>query len=181
MSFKSVLLHCSVAAVLLTALPLAAASGVTDDSACPNMAGFIVIGELEHVTLKPEDLRLPARIDTGAQTSSLGVSSMNSFERDGKQWLHFSVATADGKKSTDFEKPLLRTAKIKRHGAEAVERPVVKLKILLGDKEMEREFTLADRSKYKYPVLIGRNVLAGKFLVDVNRKYAGQGSRGKEE
>jgi hypothetical protein len=181
MSVKTAVSHCAAAGILLATFPLAAAPGVTDDSACPNIAGFMVIGELEHVNIMPEDLRLKARIDTGAQTSSIGVSSVRSFERDGKKWLHFSVEGPDGKKLMDFEKPVLRTAKIKRHGAEAIERPVVKLKIMLGNKEMEREFTLADRAQYKFPVLIGRNVLAGKYLVDVNRKFSGQRAGEKEE
>lgn len=174
MNFKPVMSRCLAASILLAALPLAAASGVTDDKACPNIAGFTIIGELEHVTLKPQDLRLKARIDTGAQTSSLGVSSQQSFERDGKQWLRFSVKDPESEKLIEFETPVLRTAKIKRHGAEAVERPVVKLKIMLGHIEMEREFTLADRAQYKFPMLIGRNVLAGKYMVDVNRKFSGQ-------
>jgi len=174
MNFKTVMSHCFTASILLAALPLAAASGVTDDNACPNIAGFMIIGELEHVTIEPEDLRLKARIDTGAQTSSLGVSSQQSFERDGKQWLRFSVKDPDNEKLIEFEKPVLRTAKIKRHDAEAMERPVIKLKIKLGDIEVEREFTLADRAQYKFPVLIGRNVLAGKYIVDVNRKFSGQ-------
>lgn len=181
MSFKSVILQCFAASVLFSPVCLAEGGGAVDDSACPDMAGFMVIGELEHVTIKPEELRLKARIDTGAQTSSLGVSSIQPFERDGKKWLRFSVKNPDSEESMDFEKPLLRTASIKRHGAEAIDRPVVKLKIMLGTKEMEREFTLADRTQYKFPVLIGRNVLAGKFLVDVNRRFSGQRPAGKEE
>ena len=175
------MLHCFAAGILLAALPLAVASDVTDDKACPNIAGFMVIGELEHVTIKPEDLRLKARIDTGAQTSSLGVSSQQPFERDGKQWLRFSVKDPGSEKSIDFEKPVSRTVKIKRHDAEAMERPVIKLKIMLGNSEMEREFTLADRSQYNFPVLIGRNVLGGKYLVDVSRKFSGKTTAGKEE
>jgi len=181
MSFKTVVSHLFAAGILLAAPPLVTASGVTDDSACPNIAGFIVIGELEHVTIRSEDLRLKARIDTGAQTSSLGVSSQQFFERDGKQWLRFSVNEPGNEKSIDFEKPVVRTVKIKRHGAEAVERPVIKLQIMLGSIEMEREFTLADRAQYEFPVLIGRNVLAGKYIVDVNRKFSGQRVGEQEE
>jgi len=181
MKSKTVVSHCFTASILLAALPLAAASGVTDDKACPNTAGFKIIGELEHVIIKPEDLRLKARIDTGAQTSSIGVISQQVFERDGKKWLRFSIKDPANNQPIDFEQRVLRTAKIKRHGAEATERPVVKLKIKLGEIEMEREFTLADRDQYKFPVLIGRNVLGGKYLVDVNRKFAGKQVGGKEE
>jgi hypothetical protein len=145
------------------------------DQECPDIAGLTIIGELENVTLKSQGLRLKARIDTGAKTSSLGVLSHQTFERDGKKWLHFAVQDPDSDVPVRFERPLLRIASIKRHGAEAMDRPVVSLKLMLGAIEVEREFTLADRAQYKYPVLIGRNVLAGKFLVDVNRKYSAAG------
>jgi hypothetical protein len=58
---------------------------------------------------------------------------------------------------------------------------VVKLKIMLGKVEMERQFTLTDRSQYIFPVLIGRNVLSGKYLVDVNRKFSNQSTGEREE
>ena len=164
-----------------TAISLSAATNVPVDEACPNISGFVIIGEAERVTIKSKDLRLKARIDTGAQTSSLGVVAQQPFERDGKKWLHFSVKDPDSEKLIYFERPLLRTTKIKRHGAEAMRRSVVKLKIILGNIEMEREFTLADRSSYTFPVLIGRNVLSGQYLVDVNRKFSTRRNGVKEE
>ena len=148
-----------------------AESGAASVADCPDTAGFKIIGELEHVTLIANELRLQARIDTGAQTSSLGIDSQLAFERDGKKWLRFSIKHADSEMPIEFERPVVRTATVKRHGAEAMERPVVKMKVRLGSIELLREFTLADRSTYKFPVLIGRNVLLGKYLVDVNRKF----------
>lgn len=156
---------------LLTSSAAHAESGAASVADCPDTAGFTVIGELEHVTLTAEELRLKARIDTGAQTSSLGIDSQLAFERDGKKWLRFSIKQAESEKPIEFERPVVRTATIKRHGAEAMERPVVTMKIRLGSIDLQREFTLADRSEFKYPVLIGRNVLLGKYLVDVNRKF----------
>ena len=174
MNFKIVISQLFVASILLGALPLAAQPGGPEDKGCPDISGFVIIGEMEIITFKEKNLRLKARIDTGATTSSLGVFAQQPFERDGKKWLQFSVKDPDSKKDIDFERPVQRIAEIKRHGAEAMERPVVKMKIMLGNIEMEREFTLADRSKFTFPVLIGRNVLSAKFLVDVNRKYITQ-------
>ena len=165
---KTCLLAISLLQVTTAAI---AESAAPKDIACPDTMGLVVIGELEHVTFIEKDLRLQARIDTGAQTSSLGIDSQLAFERDGKKWLRFSIKNADSEQAIEFERPVVRTATIKRHGAEATKRPVVSMKIRLGSIELEKEFTLADRSTYKYPVLIGRNVLLGKYLVDVNRKF----------
>ena len=161
--------------------PLAVESANQKDAVCPELSERVIIGESENVTFKTQGLRLKARIDTGAETSSLGIVNSQVFERDGKKWLKFSVQKPDSEKIVDFEKPIVRIARIKRHGADSVERPVVKLKVSLANIEMEREFTLADRSKYEFPVLIGRNVLKGKYLVDVSQKYAASNSGEPEE
>lgn len=174
MTLKNVMSFLFVVGILLTAIFLLAEPVVAEDKDCPNISGFVIIGQTENITFKAKNVRLKARIDTGATTSSLGVLAQQPFERDGKKWLQFSVKDPDSEKLIDFERPVQRIAEIKRHGAEAMKRPVVKLKIMLGNTEMEREFTLADRSKFTFPVLIGRNVLSGKFLVDVNRKYITQ-------
>lgn len=44
------------------------------------------------------------------------------------------------------------------------------LKMRMGHITLDREFTLADRSEFEYPVLIGRNVLSGLAAVDTSRK-----------
>ncbi len=181
MNLKTVIPHLFALSIILTPLSLVAATNVPIGEACPDIAGFVVIGEAEKVTIQSKDLRLNARIDTGAQTSSLGVVNQQPFERDGKKWLDFSVQDPDSGMLIDFKLPVVRIAEIKRHGAAAQERHVVKLKIKLGDIEMVREFTLADRSRYNFPMLIGRNVLSGKYLVDVNRKYSTNHTGGKEE
>ena len=181
MNFKTVTTPLLLSFIFLLTLPLTADSKDYGNAGCEDTAGLIIIGEVENVNFKSKGLKLKARIDTGAETSSLGVVDQQPFERDGKKWLRFSVKDPANKKLISFETLIVRTASIKRHGAEDMKRPVVKLKILLGKIEMERQFTLADRSKYTFPVLIGRNVLSGKYLVDVNRKFSAKQTGGKEE
>lgn len=165
----------------LLPVTLAADSGGRDAKGCAEMSGLMIIGEAENVTFIAKKLRLKARIDTGATTSSLGALDLKPFERDGKKWIRFTIKDPVIERYVDFEKPVARIAEIKRHGAAAQERPVVKLKVMMGEVEMEREFSLTDRSRYNFPVLIGRNVLRGKFLVDVNRKFSTRKSGGNEE
>jgi len=129
----------------------------------------LVIGATERVVLEPEGLIFDARIDTGAETSSFSAPGLTEFERDGKPWVSFEVTGRDGKTAV-IKRPIFRVARIKRHEEESLRRPVVKLRVVLGPLEGQHEFTLADRSNYKYPVLIGRNFLRDVAIVDVALK-----------
>jgi hypothetical protein len=132
--------------------------------------GKRVIGEAEPVTILKAGLTLPARIDTGATTSSLDARDIQRFERDGKKWVRFTLVDRRTKKDVNVEGRLTRIVEITRHGAAPQKRPVVKLRAMLGKVELLREFSLTDRSAFEYPVLIGRNFLQGEFIVDVALK-----------
>lgn len=134
-------------------------------------SGLVVIGAVEMLTLVKEKLHFPARIDTGAQTSSISAVGIAPFERDGKRWLRFQVQGSGGSELVQLERALERVVKIKRHGALAAERPVVSLLVSIGTIKQKCEFTLVDRSDYEYPALIGRNFLNGKAVVDVSNEY----------
>lgn len=128
-----------------------------------------ILGALEYVTIDPPGLRLKARIDTGATTSSLDARNVREFERDGKAWVKFLVVDRTSGEATELARPVVRTTRIK--GPETVKRYIVKLKAVIGDIEQYTEFTLYDRSAFNYPVLIGRNFLRDQAIVDVGRRY----------
>ncbi len=135
-----------------------------------SIQGMRIIGEVEPVTIVKAGLTLPARIDTGATTSSLDARDIQKFERDGKKWVRFMLLDRRSGKKVQVEGRLTRTVEITRHGTDPQYRPVIKLKAALGKVELYREFSLTDRSAFTYPVLIGRNFLGGEFIVDVTRK-----------
>jgi hypothetical protein len=63
--------------------------------------------------------------------------------------------------------PVTRVTKVKNPSLRGkVSRPVVRAKIDIHGKTFRTEVNLQDRSHMKFPVIIGRNVLAGNFLVD---------------
>ncbi len=132
---------------------------------------LVLIGETEYITFKPDNIRMAARIDTGATTSSIGASAVKEFERDGKKWVKFTVSDPQTKKSMQFSRPVIRTIEVKRHGMSSQNRLVVSLPISMGPIEQKTEFSLADRSNFKFPVLLGRSFLSGVAVVDVNREY----------
>ncbi len=132
---------------------------------------LIIIGETEHITIKPDNIRLKARIDTGATTSSIHATQIKPYERDGKKWVRFNLTRTNGE-TVEIKKPVLRTIEVKRHGAEQQSRPVISLPIVMGKINETTQFSLTDRSQFKFPVLIGRSFLKNTAIVDVNRSYA---------
>ena len=130
----------------------------------------IIIGAVEEVELLNHKVSLNARIDTGATTTSINAQNIKKFERDGKKWVKFEVHNKKGK-IVALEKPINRMAHIKRHEADNQKRYVVKLKLKLGKMKIVSKVTLADRSNFDYPLLIGRNVLTDMAIVDVSKEF----------
>ncbi len=130
-----------------------------------------LIGQVEYVDIFPTGLRQKARIDTGAETTSIDARDITEFERDGKSWVQFSVVDRVSSEVVKFKLPIERTVLIKRHGADLTRRYVVSMRLAIGDLRDSVEVTLADREKFDYPVLIGRNFVQGQAVVDVSRKF----------
>ena len=159
---------CAATASLAAAAPSASSA----KSSKPTKSKLVTIGEIESVTLVKEKLSLLARIDTGAQTSSLSAQKIERYERDGKKWVRFEVNHPSIKKPILVERKLSRVVEIKRHGAPPAKRPVVLMTISMGEILCQCEFSLVDRSSYEFPLLIGRNFLSGRAVVDVSVKHA---------
>ena len=133
----------------------------------------VVVGATEWIYLNPPGLHMTARIDTGAATSSISASNIVRFERDGKKWVSFDLDPQDDGHIVHMEAPLERNVRIRQASYEDIDRrPVVELDLMLGENLRQRtEFTLADRSRMSYPVLLGRAFLRDLVLVDVGAEY----------
>jgi hypothetical protein len=133
------------------------------------MADMLVIGRVENVYL-PDKLKTKARIDTGAELTSLQALEIVEFERDGKPWVRFKVENGD-KQNVVYEQRVKRFISIKQAEGEPLRRPVVAMSIALGELEERVEVTLMDRSAMVYDVVIGRNFLRDRAVVDVSKKF----------
>jgi hypothetical protein len=132
-----------------------------------------IFGWVERARISPAHVVLSAKLDTGADHSSLNVGHVTAFQRDGEDWVRFEVTSDEGKTET-LERKLVRTAKIKRHSGPRQERPVVRLGICIGNFYGETEVNLVDRSRFKYQLLIGRSFMQDKLLVDPSRQYTSE-------
>lgn len=128
------------------------------------------LGWIEKVRILPEGVTLTAKLDTGANTTSLGVRHLTRFERDGRPWVRFVVSDRNGKELV-FVRPVIRAVRVKRSEARTRTRPVVMLTICIAGSFREETVTLATRSHLLYALLIGRATMEGRFLVNPSRKY----------
>lgn len=127
-----------------------------------------LVGEKERVLITAVDVLLRARIDTGMTTSKLDARNIQMFERNGEEWVRFTIIDRATDATHELERKRTRyvpTTKVE----DTVRRPVVELRITMGKVSQSAEFILADRSDQVYPLLIGRNVLRDVMLVDVSR------------
>ena len=131
--------------------------------------GKLLLGAVEEVSMSKEGIQFNARIDTGADTSSIGVYGLKDFERDGKKWVKFSLASSRDAKV--YEYPVFDTVRIKQSGDLTEDRIEVKVDIEMGGKKYKKQlFNLANRSYLDYQILIGRSFLRDIAIVDVSRK-----------
>jgi len=133
-----------------------------------------IIGRLEKVQLPDLSIiNLDAKIDTGAYTSSLHCHSVEVYLSKGKSRVRFYVLDPlhPEYEGNNFDSPVHKIKNIKSSNGIVSERVIIKQKIIFGDKKTTIQLSLSNRSDMKYPVLIGRRFISGKFLVDVAQKY----------
>jgi hypothetical protein len=155
-----------VSIVGLCAAAAFAQSAQSGAAPMPTVAGYI-----ETVTFPDYGIAIEAKLDTGADSSSVGVTGLDRFKRNGKIWYRFTLTGDDGKTAT-IEQQTNRTARIMRAEVEDTRRPIVRLKICLAGQVAETDFTLTDRSEQRTALLVGRRFLASRILVDSGRTHA---------
>ena len=119
----------------------------------------IVVGEVEDVLLLPWGIKLPARIDTGAALSSLDARDLK--VKDG--FAMFKLGKQYG--GMQLRLPIVDWLDI-RSSETSERRPIVEVELCIGPKRVRTRVNLNDRSKVRYPLLIGRNTLKENFVVD---------------
>lgn len=135
------------------------------------------MGWLEWSWLEPGHVRLKTKLDTGARTSSLHAEDIETFERDGDKWVRFRVPLSDRPEDTNLERdlvlerPVVREILIKDHEHAPAPRYVVEIDLCLGNETRRTEVSLADRSRFNYPLLLGRLGMRGHIMVDPEAKY----------
>ncbi len=142
-------------------------SGMATASAAESVK---TIGWIEPVNIQPQNLMLTAKIDTGADNSSVHADNIEVYDKNGVQMVRFAIENRDGDLA-EFDLPLVRFTTIKRKGAEPLLRPIVSMSLCLGNTLKDVQINLADRGNFKYRMLIGRSYLKDQYLVNSGKTH----------
>ncbi len=130
----------------------------------------VLIGRVEWVSLPELKIKHKARIDTGAKTTSLHAVNIEEVEQRGELFVKFQTVDSEGK-IVEVVRKVDTTQRVSNTSGFISKRYVIKEKIKMGNIEREVLINLNDRSSMEYKFLVGRNLLLGRFIVDVARSH----------
>ncbi len=138
-----------------------------------------IIGKIERISILDLELfDLDAKVDTGADSNALHCDEI---EIDDQGFVHFrlldKIHTAyHGRK---IKLPLYKIKMVRSSNGLLQQRPSIKVTVTFFGKKYQTAITLTDRSDMKYPMLLGKNFLNKRFLVDVSQEYLAKSSKGE--
>jgi hypothetical protein len=138
-----------------------------------------IIGRLESIELPEFGIKnLQARVDTGAETSSLHVDNIEKLIINGLQCVSFDIHpdSHNVKRIGKCHAPISDIRKIKSSNGTSELRYVIVTSVVLGKDKWSIEITLTDRSDMSYLMLFGREAIGTRFLIDPSQVFLGSKS-----
>lgn len=135
---------------------------------------FPIIGWREWVSFPVLKLSLvKAKIDTGARSSALHAFAIERFQNNGKPMLRFKIhpIQKDDHTTITAEAELLEERQVRDSGGHTEMRPVILTEIVLAQYRWPIELTLTNRSSMGFRMLLGRQALRQRFLIDAGQSY----------
>lgn len=124
-----------------------------------------IIGRAEFVEFPDYELTVPAKVDTGADRNSVHATRVKIIERDGEEILKCKLLKGPTAEFKDFS-----VVQVKSSNGQVQKRFKVRFVIEVLGKRYKTSFSLTNRQNMKYPILLGKNFLRNRFLVDVSLK-----------
>ena len=134
------------------------------------------IGWREYVSLP--DLKIPAikaKVDTGARSSSLHAFDMELYRKDGLDYVRFKIhpVQRNDELVVEVETPVFDIRRVRSSSGESSVRPVIVTVVELLGVAWPIELTLANRDQMGFRMLLGREAMRGRMLVDPGSSYFG--------
>ena len=135
-----------------------------------------VLGWREWVRLPELGIgRVKAKIDTGARSSCLHAFDIQEVDRDGELFVRFKVHPKQRRQSklVVTEAKVLEFREVRSSSGHIESRPVVVTVVSLLGQQWPIELTLTDRGEMGFRMLMGREALRGRFVVDPEQSFLG--------
>ncbi len=111
---------------------------------------------------------IKARVDSGAKTSSIHAFNIQPFKRNNQSWVSFEVHPLQQDRDTVVrcEAIVVDKRSVKSSSGESERRFVIRVPMVMGEQEWEVELTLTNRDSMGYRMLLGREAMLHRLLVD---------------
>lgn len=116
---------------------------------------------------------IKARVDSGAKTSSIHAFNIQSFRRGGMLWVSFEVHPIQNNRKAVVrcERPVIDKRKVKSSSGVSETRYVIQAPMKVADQTWDVELTLANRDSMGYRMLLGREAMSGRMVVDPSTSF----------
>lgn len=120
--------------------------------------------------------RIKAKIDTVARSSALHAFNIKRFERDGVRWVRFGIhpRQRSAKGEVVAEAPVLEYRRVRSSGGHETNRPVILTTMAWKGLAWQVELTLASRDAMGFRMLLGRQAIRGRMVVDPGSSFLGE-------
>jgi ribosomal protein S6--L-glutamate ligase len=114
-----------------------------------------------------------ARIDSGARTSSIQATDIKLIKKKGEDWVHFVVYPIQGNTtvSVTCKTKLIGKRSIRGSFGISEERLIIKTPVTIGEDTFDIELSLANRNTMEFRMLLGREAIANRYLINVAKKH----------
>lgn len=133
-----------------------------------------LIGWREYLSLPQLNIdKIKVKIDTGARTSALHAFHVKTYKDEGQTMVNFQVHPLQRETRTTINciAPLLEYREVTNSGGHTQKRPVILTPVKLGGYQWEIELTLTNRDVMGFRMLLGRQAVKKRFLVDPGHSF----------
>lgn len=118
---------------------------------------------------------MKAKVDTGADNSSLHAFDIERFNRDDAEWVRFVIHPRQRSRKTriECEAAVIGERRVKNPGGRTEVRPVIRTRLIVAGQEIEALVNLTTRDEMSFRMLLGRRSVRNHFLVNPGRSYLG--------
>ncbi|MGB3619452.1 MAG: RimK/LysX family protein [Catalinimonas sp.] len=144
----------------------------------------LLIGRADEIDLPELGLEgIAAKVDTGAYTSSIHCSEVKLLEHDGRPVLSFHILDEDHADlaQREFRTEAFDRKQVRNSFGHVEERFAIRTQLYIFGQTFPTVFTLSNRADMRYPVLLGRKFLNGRFVVDPVKKNIWRKLRRQQE
>ncbi|HJS72275.1 MAG TPA: RimK/LysX family protein [Acidimicrobiia bacterium] len=135
-----------------------------------------IIGWREWVALPDLGVtEVKAKVDTGADNSSLHAFNIVRLDEDGVEKVRFEIHPRQRKRKPSIEclAEVVGERRVKNPGGRTEIRPVIQTTLIVAGQELEALVNLTTRDEMTFRMLLGRRTVRRHFVVDPGRSYLG--------